>query len=282
MSSSVLKSLSDSETTSDGETVLPSGADKRRAVQVMFDTIAPRYDLLNLILTFGLDTRWRCKAVKKLNLPPHSVVIDLACGTGDFCKELVSQQHTAIGFDLSINMLRNGMKNCARLATRRTQHIKEQRVNKAGTRHDTVTQHDTGMLMVHADILSLPLRDSSVDASTCGFALRNLVAVPPLFNELSRVIRANGRVALLEVDTPKSWILRQCHKIYFGKIVPLIGGLLSDRAAYRYLPRSTAYLPTSAELIQGLLDAGFENVEHERLTGGVAQLITATKTGDTD
>ena len=116
-----------------------------------------------------------------------------------------------------------------------------------------------------------------MDGATCGFALRNLTAIPPLFAELARVLRPGGRVALLEVDTPSNPLLRWGHSLYFGRVVPLIGGVLSDRDAYRYLPRSVSYLPSSDDLLAGLRAQGFAEARHQRLSAGIAQLITATR-----
>jgi demethylmenaquinone methyltransferase/2-methoxy-6-polyprenyl-1,4-benzoquinol methylase len=116
------------------------------------------------------------------------------------------------------------------------------------------------------------------DGVTCGFALRNLVALPPFFAELARILRPGGRIALLEVATPPNRLLRWGHGIYFGRVVPLIGRLVSDGAAYRYLPRSVAYLPEPEAMFQLVKAAGFTAVERRLLTGGVAQLLTATRT----
>lgn len=226
---------------------LPSGAAKRRAVREMFDAIAPRYDLVNRIMTGGLDVAWRRRTVRELALPAGSRVADLACGTGDFCRELVRLGHHRIGFDFSMGMLR-----AARAA-------------------------DGTVPLVNADVLELPLTDSALDGATCGFALRNLTAVPPLFVELARVLRSGGRIGLLEVDSPTNPVLRWGHGLYFGRVVPLIGALLSDRDAYRYLPESVAYLPPPEELLAGLRSAGFIEVRRHRLSAGIAQLITATR-----
>lgn len=226
---------------------LPAGADKRRTVRAMFDTIAPRYDLVNRVMTMRLDVVWRRRTVQELRLAPGSVVADLACGTGDFCRELARRGHGPIGFDLSMGMLQAA---------------------PAGA---------DGSPLVNADVLDLPLPDAAVDGSTCGFALRNLTAVPPLFAELARVVRPGGRIALLEVDTPSHPVLRWGHRLYFGRVVPVIGAVLSDRDAYRYLPQSVSYLPTAHDMQQGLHACGFTEVRHHRLTGGIAQLITATR-----
>jgi demethylmenaquinone methyltransferase/2-methoxy-6-polyprenyl-1,4-benzoquinol methylase len=210
----------------------------------MFDAIAPRYDLVNRVMTFRMDVGWRKRTVRSLELPNGSSVIDLACGTGDLCRELAAQGHQPLGFDLSYGML-------------------------AAARTETP--------LAQGDALRLPLPDHSVDGATCGFALRNFAALPPFFAELARVVRPGGRIALLEVAEPPNRVLRWGHSIYFGKVVPFIGGLLSDGAAYRYLPRSVAYLPEPDELLRQLADAGFVDVERQLLSVGISQLITATR-----
>ncbi|MDP6493737.1 MAG: ubiquinone/menaquinone biosynthesis methyltransferase [Acidimicrobiales bacterium] len=222
---------------------LPHG-DKATAVRSMFDAIAPRYDLLNRLLTLRLDVRWRRRTVRDLDLPTGSTVLDLACGTGDLCRDLDSVGHRPVGMDLSWGML-------------------------AAARTDAP--------LVHADALRLPAPSGTVDGVTCGFALRNLAALGPFFAELARVLRPGGRIALLEVDRPRNPLLRFGHSVYFGRVVPFVGGLLSDRSAYRYLPRSVVYLPDEADLLRQISDAGFTDVAKVRLSGGIAQLLTATR-----
>lgn len=226
---------------------LPSGAEKRRAVREMFDAIAPRYDLVNRVMTLRLDVAWRRRTVRALALPAGSRVVDLACGTGDLCRELARQGHSPVGFDFSMGMLRAAPP-------------------VAG-----------GPVWVNADVLELPVPDGALDGATCGFALRNLTAVPPLLAEMARVLRPGGRIGLLEVDRPSNPILRWGHGLYFGRVVPLIGAVLSDRDAYRYLPDSVVYLPPAAELQAIVRTAGFTDVQHHRLSAGIAQLITATR-----
>jgi len=223
---------------------LPEGDDKVRAVRSMFDAIAPRYDLVNRVMTFRMDVGWRKRTVRDLRLGPGSRVADLACGTGDFCRELDAQGLRPVGFDLSFGMLANAR---------------------------------TDAPIAQADILRLPLPDASLDGITCGFALRNLVELGAFFTELGRVVRPGGRIALLEVATPPNPVLRWGHSIYFGRVVPMVGGLLSDPGAYRYLPKSVAYLPTPEHMLADLADAGFVQVERRLLSTGVAQLITATR-----
>jgi demethylmenaquinone methyltransferase/2-methoxy-6-polyprenyl-1,4-benzoquinol methylase len=216
---------------------LPQGDEKVRAVRSMFDAIAPRYDLVNRVMTFRMDVGWRRKTVRRLRLGPGSLVLDLACGTGDFCRELRAYDLMPIGADLSFGML------------------------AAGT---------TGAPLVQSDILRLPVPDSSVDGVTCGFALRNLVELEPFFAELARVV-------LLEVAEPPNPVLRWGHRLYFGRVVPLIGGLLSDPTAYRYLPKSVAYLPEPAELLAMVRAAGFTDATRTLFSGGVSQLLLATR-----
>jgi demethylmenaquinone methyltransferase/2-methoxy-6-polyprenyl-1,4-benzoquinol methylase len=131
--------------------------------------------------------------------------------------------------------------------------------------------------LVHADALRLPVADGSADGVTCGFALRNLTGLEPFFAELARALRPGGRVAILEVDRPRNRFLRLGHGAYFGRVVPFIGGLLSNRDAYRYLPRSVAYLPPEEDLLAIIAAAGFVDVAKERCSGGIAQLLTATR-----
>lgn len=221
---------------------LPEGDEKVTAVRDMFDAIAPRYDLVNRIMTFRLDVRWRRLAVRALALRHDSVVLDLACGTGDLCRELEAAGLAPVGVDLSYGML----------AAARTRAP-----------------------LVQGDALRLPVPDGTVDGVTCGFALRNLVELPPFFDELARVLRPGGRIALLEVATPPNRVLRWGHRLYFGTAVPLIGRLVSDASAYRYLPRSVAYLPEPDEMRSMMLAAGFADIERRLLSGGVAQLVTA-------
>jgi demethylmenaquinone methyltransferase/2-methoxy-6-polyprenyl-1,4-benzoquinol methylase len=223
---------------------LPDPNRKAQVVRGMFDRISKRYDLVNRVMTFGMDVGWRRRAVRELRLPGGALVADLACGTGDLCDELLTGGYRAVGFDFSHGMLRNAR---------------------------------TTAPLVEADALRLPLADGNVDGATCGFALRNVTELTVLFAETARVLRPGGRVAFLETSEPDGRLLRAGHAVYFKRIVPLIGGALSDRQAYRYLPRSMAYLPEPARLLSMLADAGFAGIERIALGGGVAQLLVGTR-----
>ncbi|HET9722959.1 MAG TPA: ubiquinone/menaquinone biosynthesis methyltransferase [Actinomycetota bacterium] len=223
---------------------LPQGEEKARAVRGLFDTVSPRYDLVNRVMTFGMDVGWRRRAVRELRLPGGVLVADLACGTADLCRELQRNGYRTVGLDFSLGMLERAR---------------------------------TEAPLVQADILRLPVRDGSVDGTTCGFALRNVVDLSSLFAEAARVVRAGGRVVFLEASEPEHPVMRLGHRVYFHRMVPLIGGLLSDRDAYTYLPRSMAYLPPTEELVGLLRAAGFPDARRVALSGGIAQLLVGTR-----
>ncbi len=226
---------------------LPPTEEKRARVRAMFDRIAPRYDRLNRLLSLGLDQRWRRDALNRIRVGEGDRVLDLACGTGDLVELSIARGAQVIGVDFALEMLGAARERGIRAP------------------------------LLQADGEALPLPDAWASAVTCGFALRNFVSLPAIFRELARVLEPGGRVALIEVDRPRPALVRAAHALYFDRIVPLIGGLLSDRAAYAYLPKSTVYLPPTRELLALLEDAGFEQVEHRRLLFGAAQIVTGIR-----
>jgi demethylmenaquinone methyltransferase/2-methoxy-6-polyprenyl-1,4-benzoquinol methylase len=224
---------------------LPQGGEKRLAVETMFDRIAPRYDLVNRVISLGQDRRWRRHTVSALRLPPGATVVDVGCGTGDLCDVLAAAGHRAVGVDVSAGML--------------------------------AAAHTTAPL-VRADALTLPIRDGAVDGVVTGFALRNLVDLDRFFGECARVVRPGGRVVALETAEPASSLARAGHHVWFRHVVPFLGARLShDADAYRYLPRSSAYLPPTPELLALVSAAGFTAVERRTFTAGAVQLITGTR-----
>ncbi|HVB05816.1 MAG TPA: ubiquinone/menaquinone biosynthesis methyltransferase [Acidimicrobiales bacterium] len=227
---------------------LPEGAEKRAYVQEMFDRIAPRYDLLNTLMTFGLDRRWRVRTVRALGLAPGQAVLDLASGTGPLLATLRARGLRALGADLSYEMLAAGGARAA------------------------------GSLQ--GDAAALPLAGGALDGVVSGFALRNFADLGATFAELARVLRPGGRLAILEVDRPANPLLRLGHRLWFERVVPRLGALLSDARAYAYLPRSVAYLPDPSALATALEAAGFTAVTRLRLSGGLTQVVTATRRGD--
>ncbi len=226
---------------------LPSPSEKRGAVRAMFDRIAPGYDRMNRLMTAGMDQRWRRLALAAIEVGPGDRVLDLACGTGDLAEQARARGARVIGVDFSRAMLR-------------------------GARRRGIDAS-----WIQGDGAALPLASRCASALTCGFALRNFVALPEIFREAARVLAPGGRVALLEVDRPVNPVIRAGHSLYFDRVVPALGALLSDRAAYAYLPKSTQYLPAPSELLELLRRAGFERVEKRGFLLGAVQLITARR-----
>ena len=223
---------------------LPQGDEKAIIVEQMFDQIAPRYDLINRLMTFRMDVGWRQRTVRGLSLEPGSTVLDLACGTGDFCDDLLRFGLNPVGIDFSAGMLAAAA---------------------------------TDAPLVRADVLQLPIPDSCVDGIICGFALRNFKDLTRFFREISRVVKPGGRIGLLDVSQPSNALLRWGHGVYFDKVVPKIGALLSDPSAYRYLPKSVDYLPDSETLLSDLQMVGFSDATQISLSGGITQIFLGTQ-----
>lgn len=231
---------------------LPTGDEKRVRVREMFDRIAPRYDALNRVISAGLDQRWRKRSLDKIGVGAGDRVLDLACGTGDFCELVRGRGAEVIGVDFALQMLR-----------------------QARTRGNDFDS-------VQADAEWLPFRSGAFDVVTCGFALRNFVGLEAVLVEITRVLKPGGRVALIDVDRPRWAPLRAAHSLYFDRLVPLVGGIVSDKKAYRYLPKSTAYLPSPEELRAMLGRAGFGQIEREVLLLGSAQILTGVREKKTE
>lgn len=226
---------------------LPTGEEKRVRVRDMFDRIAPRYDALNRVMSVGMDQRWRRRALDKIGVGEGDLVVDLACGTGDFCELVEERGARVVGVDFAIQMLKQG----------RTRGL--------------------GFPSVQGDGEWLPFRTASADVVTCGFALRNFVSLEGVLREVARILKPGGRVALIDVDRPAWRPIRAAHSLYFDRVVPFVGGLVSDRKAYAYLPQSTAYLPPPDVLRAMLSGAGFLEIERETLFLGSAQILTGVR-----
>ena len=229
----------------DADGRLPKGEEKRRAVAAMFDRVAPDYERVNRVISLGLDRRWRARTVAALQLAPGSRVLDLACGTGDLARDLERAGYETIGVDLSAGMLRAA---------------------------------HTGATLVRGDAAALPFGSRSFDGVVCGFALRNFVDLATVFRDVARVLRTGGRFAALDAAVPEHMLLRAGNSVWFRGAVPVIGRILSrDADAYRYLPRSTEYLPAPAALEALLRSSGFREPDRTTMTGGSVQLLTGTR-----
>jgi demethylmenaquinone methyltransferase / 2-methoxy-6-polyprenyl-1,4-benzoquinol methylase len=224
---------------------LPEGDEKHRTVEQMFDRLAPQYDRMNRVISLGLDRGWRKHTVAELGLPAGSLVLDLACGTGDLSNDLASCGLQAIGVDYSAGML--------------------------------AAAH-TWAALVRGDAAFLPFGDATFDGVVCGFALRNFVELTSVFSEIARILRVGGRFAALDAAVPTNPLLRAGNAIWFRGAVPLLGRVLAhDPDAYSYLPRSTAYLPSPPVLSDALMEAGFADGAHHTLTGGSVLVLSGTR-----
>lgn len=228
---------------------LPAQDEKFRTVRDMFDRIAPGYDRMNILMTGGLDRVWRRRLMREVAITAGERVVDLGCGTGDLIELATRVGAHAVGVDPA-----GGMLAVAR-------------------------DRGMGASVVQGDALAIPLADQSTDVVTTAFALRNVLSIPPVFAESARILRPGGRIAILEVTQPNFAPIRVLHGFYFQKIVPLVGQLLADREAYRYLPASAAYLPEPPALIAMLEEAGFNGVRRISLGAGAVQLLIGCRTG---
>ena len=228
-----------------------SAEDHARRVREMFARISPRYDLLNHLLSANIDTRWRRRVVKKLapQLVPGTQVLDVGCGTGDLGIEIFEKTAASVvGIDFCRPMLE--------LASRKSPHLP----------------------FIEGDALKLPFADATFECITIGFALRNLSSVNEGLAELRRVLKNNGKLAILEFSRPETPLLRQLVRFYYRGLLPWIGGGFSgSRSAYEYLPASIAGFPDQKTLAEMMRAAGFEEVEFENLSGGIAALHTGRR-----
>lgn len=233
------------------------GTDKRDYVRSVFQRIAPRYDLLNHLLSVNIDKRWRRLAIARLDWrrQPDRTYLDLCAGTMDVSVGLQSAPGftgSVIAADFAERMLRAGMaKRGARVVS-----------------------------PVVSDALQLPLDDGSVAGAIVAFGLRNLVDVDAGLREARRVIAPGGRFVVLEFSTPPSAAVRRVFHAYFHHVLPFLGGAISGhRGAYQYLPRSVSHFPSASELAQRMRDAGFSHVEYEMLTLGIAAIHVGVRGG---
>lgn len=221
----------------------------------MFDSIAPRYDLLNRVLSAGVDVGWRKRALRALNVPPGGVILDLCTGTGDFGLQALSLPGVrVIGLDVAREMVRIG----------------RDKVRRQGL----ADRFRLGL----GDAEQLPLPDRSVDGALIAFGIRNVVDRPRALRELARVLRPGARLVILEFGIPPNPLFRGLYFFYFRRILPLIGGILSgNRHAYEYLPDSVRRFPAPGEFCALHRAAGFSEARCERLTFGITNLYVATR-----
>lgn len=221
------------------------------AVRQMFEGVAPRYDLLNRVLSLGIDRSWRHAVVASLNLRAEHVVLDLCCGTGDLALEIAGHSR-CVACDFTWNMLTRA-------------------------RSKSVST-ETPIGIAAADTLSLPFADDTFDACTVAFGLRNLADMDRGLREMRRVVKPGGKVAILEFSHPQGWLLKAPYRFYLNVLLPRLGDLLSRKGeAYRYLAESIMGFPEPDTLVDMMKTAGLGETGYRRLTGGIVAIHTGTK-----
>jgi demethylmenaquinone methyltransferase / 2-methoxy-6-polyprenyl-1,4-benzoquinol methylase len=213
------------------------------AVRRMFDRIAPVYDVMNRVMTAGLDRRWR-RVTAEATVRRGDTVLDACCGTGDLAVAGARAGGRVTGLDFSAPMLERARRKAPDLE------------------------------WIEGDVLALPFADASFDAATVGFGVRNVEDLPRALAELRRILRPGGRLGVLEITRPRG-LLAPFYRLWFDGVVPLLGKLLPGGSAYTYLPASVRRFPGPKELGELIETAGFDGVEIRLFAGGIVALHTA-------
>jgi demethylmenaquinone methyltransferase/2-methoxy-6-polyprenyl-1,4-benzoquinol methylase len=227
-------------------TYSPTEAGKRSYVRDMFTAIAPRYDLLNRLLSLSIDRRWRRQAVQRLSWAraPEARYLDLCAGTLDLAAELARQpgfRGRVVGADFVVPMLKLGRDKAPLLSA------------------------------VGADALELPFADEEFEGCTVGFGVRNLASLDDGLREAARVLKPGARLVVLEFSTPRRWPVRMLYLFYFQHVLPWIGRMVSKhKTAYSYLPASVRDFPDPEALAERFRQAGFRDVDYQPVTLGIA------------
>lgn len=231
-------------------------SDKGEKIQQMFGAIAPRYDFLNRLLSFGIDRRWRKKAVRLLKYREGSRILDVATGTGDVALEIAGSTPASVritGADFCKEMVELG-------------EVKVAASPYAGRIDFKV-----------APCEDLPFSNNTFDSITIAFGIRNVVDRKLGLAEMWRVLSPGGRMIILEFSTPRSMIFRQIYYFYFRRLLPIVGGLFSRYNAYKYLPDSVLEFPSHEEFSRIISEAGFRNIHIKELTFGIATIYIGEK-----
>ncbi len=225
--------------------------DKKQTVKTIFDSIAGKYDFLNHLLSFGVDKYWRKKALILSKIGSESILLDVACGTGDVAIEAYKQGvRSIVGADFSHNMLALFRKKSEWIVGKVIQTTAEQ----------------------------MPFRDNSFTNITVAFGVRNFYDIKEGFRSFHRVLKAKGKATVIEFQMPENKIFKSLYKFYFKKILPFIGAIVSkNKTAYQYLPDSVEEFDEKIKLVDLLKEAGFKSVVKHKLTFGIVQVVIAEK-----
>lgn len=229
-----------------------TGHAKARYVGGMFGRIAHRYDLMNVLMSFGQDAGWRRYTVQQARPRRGGLALDVATGTGRIAQELARKGSRVLALDFSVEMMQKGKR-------------------------DGIGRSEP-VYFVGGDALELPFADCTFDCVTTGFAMRNVIDIPAAFREMHRVVKPGGRVVCLEVGRPRWAMARALHALYTGRIVPLLGRLIAgDADAYTYLPNSMRRFPPPPELAGIMSASGFRDVRFKQLTFGAVAVHDGVK-----
>jgi demethylmenaquinone methyltransferase/2-methoxy-6-polyprenyl-1,4-benzoquinol methylase len=231
-------------------------SDKGENIQRMFGNIAPRYDFLNRLLSFGIDRHWRTKAVRLLKFREGARILDVATGTGDVALEIAKSTPESVritGADFCREMVELGEAKVA--------------ASPYAARIDFRV----------APCEDLPFPDNTFDSITIAFGIRNVVDRKLGLAEMWRVLHPGGRLIILEFSTPRSLLFRQIYYFYFRRLLPVIGGMFSRYNAYKYLPDSVLEFPSHEEFSRMIAEAGFKNIHIHELTFGIASIYAGEK-----
>ena len=222
------------------DTSVKTGTLPADSVRNMFDRIAPVYDVMNRVMTMGLDQRWRRTTARRV-VKPGDAVLDAACGTGDLAIADARAGGRVTGLDFAERMLERARRKAPELD------------------------------WVQGDMLELPFADETFDSATVGFGVRNVSDLELGLRELHRVLRPGGRLGVLEITRPRG-LLRYFYSLWLDRVVPLLGKILPGGAAYTYLPASVKRFPDVDALAAALRDAGFTDVQYRTFAGGIVAL----------
>ena len=224
-------------------------------IRGMFNAIAPTYDVLNHLLSFGLDIRWRRKAISFLAGKRHGIFLDIAAGSGDVSLDLFALKPSlVVGADFAREMLR----------------VFQQKLNKRS--------HVDTIGLVCCDAHELPFRDDTFDGTIVAFGIRNFSDRARSLREMHRVLRPGGLAVILELSQPTSPVVAQLYRFYGAVVLPLLGMIISRHtSAYKYLPSSIREFPPQSEFVELMRSAGFEDVRATALSFGAATIFVGTK-----